>query len=449
MTTPALAFTREIPIRHRVDVLVAGGGPAGVTAAVAAARHGASVMIVEQTGALGGLGTSGLVPGFCTMTDGEHLLADGLGREVIDRLRARNGTGPDDRPERWWGIPFQAEALKIVYDEMVAEAGITLRLYTTLADVVMDNHRITTAVVCGRGGLYGIGAKVFVDATGDAMLSMLAGASWELGDDHGHTQSPTLVSLFTNVDWGAFLAFQKETGQGNNLQQTLKQAIDDGVFTYADMHHSGAWHVGHHMAGMNVNHVFGVNGTDDRQLTDATIEGRRLVQEHVRFYRQYVPGFEHLELATTGSLLGVRETRRVVGHYVLCADDFLAQSSFGDEIGRYNYPIDIHCSDPSRESYEAFKKEFTQEYRYKEGESYGIPYRSLVPTGPTNALVAGRCFSTDRKMQGSIRVMPCCFITGQAVGVAAAMCAAADTPAVDVDTDALRDRLRELGAYIP
>jgi len=145
----------------------------------------------------------------------------------------------------------------------------------------------------------------------------------------------------------------------------------------------------------------------------------------------------------------VRETRRVVGEYVLSADDFLARRSFPDEIGRYNYPIDIHLSSGSREEYRRFEKEFFQEYRLGRGESYGIPYRSLVPKNVANLLVAGRCFSTDRKMQGSTRVMPCCFITGQAAGTAAALCAEQGVAPKTLDAEALRARLREAGAHIP
>jgi hypothetical protein len=151
----------------------------------------------------------------------------------------------------------------------------------------------------------------------------------------------------------------------------------------------------------------------------------------------------------TAAILGVRETRRIVGEYGLNVDDFVARRSFEDEIGRHNYSIDIHRSSPSIEDYETLVEEFTQGYRLGKGESFGIPYRSLVPKGPDNLLVAGRCISTDRMVQGSIRVMPGCLITGQAAGAAAALCTREDVAPRELDASLLRNLLKEQGAYLP
>lgn len=297
--------------------------------------------------------------------------------------------------------------------------------------------------------MYGLKAKVFVDATGDATLSFFAGVPCKVGGEKGETQAPTLCSVFANVGWDKYRAFLKMTAQGGDLRQTLEKAISEGAFTVPDIHLPGAFRTGNKVASMNAGHIYGVNCIRDAEITGAMFQGRRVVQEFLDFYRRYVPGFENAELVSTAPLLGVRETRRIVGEYVLNLQDFLQRRSFPDEIGRYSYPIDIHPSSPSHEDFEAFERKFGKELRYANGESYGIPYRSLVPKGVENLFVAGRCISTDREMQGSTRVMPCCFITGQAAGTAAALCAKEGIPNTQLDYHILRRQLRKDGAYVP
>lgn len=156
-----------------------------------------------------------------------------------------------------------------------------------------------------------------------------------------------------------------------------------------------------------------------------------------------------MELVSTGAILGIRESRRIIGDYILNVEDFKNRAVFDDEIGRYCYPIDIHASKPDPAAYKKFEEEFTKTYRYNKGESYGIPYRCLVPKNLSNVLVAGRCISSDRYIQGSVRVMPGCYITGQAAGTAAAIAVAGNTHTRGFDTELLRKKLRDMGAYLP
>ena len=453
MSDYTIRYSKDLPVRHRVDVCVLGGGPAGVAAAVAAARGGASVLLVEQTGCLGGMGTSGLVPGFCTFTDNVNILVGGIGMEVIERLADAGGLLPGaqvrrDHPEDWQGIPFQPEALKRVYDAMVADAGVRLRFATALVDVVSDGGSVHCAVVSGKEGSYAVKASVYVDCTGDAQLCWLAGGRTELGDERGDTQGMTLCSVFVNVDWARY-STEWAQDSGSRRQDALDRAVADGHFRAPDLHHPGIWRQTDTVGGANVGHVYGSSGVSDEDLTAAYIEGRLLAQEYIGFYRKYVPGFENAELAATGGLMGVRETRRVMGDYELTVDDFERRAVFPDEIGRYNYPIDIHRSTNSADDYEEFEEEFRSRWRLGPGESYGIPYRCLCPADLDNVLVAGRCISTDRSVQGSVRVMPGCYLTGQAAGTAGAMAVAKDGMPSHVDSTLLRERLREDGAYLP
>ncbi|NMA19343.1 MAG: FAD-dependent oxidoreductase [Lentisphaerae bacterium] len=192
-----------------------------------------------------------------------------------------------------------------------------------------------------------------------------------------------------------------------------------------------------------------MDGTDERSITKFLIEGRARMPEFERFYREYVPGYENLELVGTGSLMGIRESRRIQGDYVLNVEDFKRRAVFPDEIGRYCYPVDIHPAKPTADAYAAFEEEFRRNLRYQKGESYGIPYRCLIPRNVSNLLVAGRCISCDQKMQASIRVMPGCCITGQAAGMAAALCCEGKVNPRELKVGDLQQRLKKIGAWLP
>ena len=439
-----LHFGRDIPVRHQVDVFVAGGGPAGLAAALAAARAGRSVYLAEGTGCFGGMGTSGLVPAFMQFGDGQRFVAGGIGREVYDRLWDAGGTGPrDDRKHPNHACAINAEVLKRVYDDMVlSEKNIRFTFFTQVLALQKDGSRPTHAVCHGKSGLFAVQSRMFVDGTGDGDLAVWAGAGFDKGDEHGAMMPGTLCSQFANIDWPAVVA------SGVRPSEAIERALADGVFTKPDRHVPGIWATGRDTGGGNIGHAFGVDGTDERSLTEAMLDGRRTLPEFLRFYREYRPGFQQLALTASGALLGIRETRRIVGDYRMTVDDFQNRASFEDEIGRYSYPVDIHPSRPGKETYQAFLHEFTT-LRYQPGETYGIPYRILRPQGLSNLLVAGRCVSTDRAMQASIRVMPACFLTGQAAGLAAAMACDHGEDTRSVPVADLQQQLKRLGAYLP
>jgi hypothetical protein len=432
--------SRDVEVVADAEIVVCGGGPAGIAAAVAAARFGRSALLIEQLGCLGGLGTAGMVPVFCPSTDGEKVIARGICKEVIDELARRMGV-----PVNYDWFPIDYEILKLIYDELVLDSGAQLLLATTLVDVATEASTVEAVVVGTRTGLKAITGRVFIDCTGDGNVSDWAGAPYAIGGEAAELMGPTLCSTFSNVNWGQYDAAVKA---GRSARSIWLSLMAEGQAPLPEWHFVGAMKAGPTRSGNNLGHTYGVVGIAEQSLTEGYVEGRRLARVYLEFFREHVPGFENAELSATAELLGVRETRRVMGDYVLSFEDYKARASFPDEIGRFAYPVDIHSATTDPEAQKRVEEEL-RETRLGKGESYGIPYRSLIAQKLSNLLVAGRCMSADRQVQSSIRVMPGCFVTGQAAGAAAALAVEGTTTIRDIDTRRLREVLRSQDAYIP
>ena len=416
-----LTYERSVPLYAAGDVIVVGGGPSGVAAAVTAARNGSRVLLLEQSGTLGGASALAMVAELMNFDDGEHFLSSGFGKEVFERL------GLEITKKRAWHN-VRYESLKRVYDALVIEAGVEVLFYSRLVDVITEEGKIRYAILSGPDGLLAIQGKVFVDCTGAGFLSYLAGADYAYGDAKGHTMSATICSLWGGID------FSRKPEDG----KFYAQAYRDGIFSQYDSALPGIKknypEVG--VGGGNVGHCFGVDDRDIKSLSSAMLKGRQILAEYERYYREYVPGCEKAVLLKSADFIGIRESRRILCEYTLTAESFFSKEPFYDEIGRYSYPVDIHPMSPDQSGMAGFCEAVS--IRHEDGDSYSIPYRCLVPKGVDNLLVAGRCIGADRAMQASTRVIPCCYITGQAAGAAAALCIQEDSPARDISIPALK-----------
>ena len=430
-----ITYTKSLPVKMEVDIFIAGGGPAGIAAAVTAARAGCSVFAAEMFGAFGGAASQALVPAFMQFSDGVNFLAGGFGQEVRDYIKENAPEAA--RPYCPDGIPV--ETLKLCYDHMAVESGVRFSFFTSVIDVIQENGRCTHAVCAAKGETFAVKASYFIDCTGDGDLCVLAGASFKKGSETGEMMAATLCGLWSNIDWSRVIPPDS---------RALEQAFTDGVFTNEDRHLPGMWRISKGLGGSNAGHVYDVDGSLSDSLTQAMLKGRRQLLEYRSYYRGYLCGYEETELVISASYPGIRETRRIDGDYELCLDDFFSRAVFDDEIGRYAYPIDIHAGRNTKEGFDEYEKKFTQ-LRYEDGESYGIPYRSLLVRGLDNVLTAGRCICTDRSMESSVRVMPGCFITGQAAGMAAALAAKQKTSLRGFSVKHLQSALKAIGAFLP
>lgn len=443
---------RTLPCVDTYDVIVAGGGPAGCTAAAAAAREGARTLLIEATGALGGMGTSGLVPAWCPFTDKEKIIYRGMAEKVLRDCMAGMPHVPKDRYD--W-TPIDPERLKGIYDDLVTGHGADVLFNTFITAVETDDaKRITALIAAHKGGLTAYTAKVFVDATGDADLAAWAGAAYEQGDpDDGDLQPATLCFILGNVDMYAY-------AWCGNPRPAMERILAEGHHPLIPDSHACNNIVGPGAIGFNAGHLWEVDNTDPVSVSKGLIEGRKIASAFRDAMAEYLPkAFANAWLAQTAPLLGIRETRRIIGDYILTEDDFKSLRSFDDEIARNCYFIDVHHKKSEVALFNhgakhgndgALKELKIGRYDLNPGESHGIPYRCLTPKGLPNVLVAGRSISTDRVTQGSTRVMPVCLVMGEAAGTAAAMAAATPAPDVHtVDTDKLRARLREMGAWLP
>jgi hypothetical protein len=440
---------RQIPLDDSWDVIVLGGGPAGCAAAAAAGREGAKVLLVEQTGSLGGMGTSALVPAWTPFSDKEKIIYRGLAERVFNETKAGM---PHVKKDALDWVAIDAERLKRVYDDLVTQYGVTVLFNTFFSAAEAEDGSVKAVIVSNKAGLSAKSAKVYVDCTGDADLAAWAGAQFHKGDDSGDASNlmpATHCFLLANVDEYAY-----RTGpamHAANSNSPHHAMVASGKFPNIPDVHICNNSVGPGVVGFNAGHVYAVDSTDPGSVSRAMMTGRKIAADFRDGLADCYPSaFGNAFLVQTGSLMGVRESRRIVGDYELTLEDYLARRSFDDDVCRNSYFIDVHAKVQS--AFNDLKKAHEWEkttFRYAPGESHGVPYRCLTPKGLTNVLVAGRSISCEQIVQGSVRVMPCCLAMGEAAGIAAAMAASGDGDVRGISVEKLQSRLREEGAYLP
>lgn len=450
---------------HKADVVVVGGGPSGLCAAIAAARQGVSVILVEKGNCCGGMATQGLVGPFMTCYDkeGKEQIIKGLFSEIVKNLvdrgyaldpkDVRNGTGYTS-----WIVlghdhvtPFEAEGLKLVADDMLVKAGVKILYHTSYLESIKDGDQLTGIVVASKSGIQRIDAKVFVDCSGDADVAFRSGVKCEMGNEElGKTQPASMFFHIGNVKFEDLEAdimanihnfYRKDGINYRSLHWRVSEARANGDWPMENRVSLGVFRMPKEDEwAINTSRIMNIDSTDNESLTRAEIEGRIQAEQIFQFLRKYVPGCENATLKATGAHVGIRESRHIAGEYRLVAEDLLQCKVPEDSILVAANSVDVHGRfGPSSNEYVAIEG----------GSYYGVPYRCLVPLGVDGLLVAGRCISASSTAAGAIRVMPPCMALGQAAGTAAALSIKEGCTVRALDSQLLRRTLVADGAYLP
>jgi FAD-dependent oxidoreductase family protein len=431
---------RDVPVIARPDVLVAGGGSAGIAAACSAARQGIEVMLIDANGFLGGTLTGVTLGGIC----GTHAIVDdarlgrvvgGLWLEVEERLAARGAILPPKRHGRIIGVPYESVALKLAADEMLDTYGVRVLLHTMAVAVAAGGARVNAVIVENKAGRSAIVPRVVVDCTGDGDVAARAGARYQVGDGH-ETQYGSTMFRLGGVD-------HERAGRLSraDIRERLEQAFDDGYplpRTATGVHLNpldGVVHLNVTKLGDREGRPF--NLLDPWQLTEAEREGRRQVQLYEEVFRRYIPGFEDARVIDIGARVGIRETRLIEGDAVLEEAHVRGCVKPDDRIACSAWPLENHG-----------RGRATQWDFLPDGEYYGIPWGCLVVKGFDNLLVAGRNLSASHVAQASARVAATCMAMGEAAGTGAAMSLAHEARIRSVAVKDLQARLAHDGAIL-
>lgn len=413
----------------KFDVLVAGGGFAGTAAAISAARGGKKVILFDKFNAPGGAAAVNLVTPFMPYwtinkeRNKREYLTGGIFSEIVGKLRELGAMEGDDK--------FSDEYLKLVLNRMIKEAGVTVLYHAYLKDVEKEGKSIKSVTVSALGQEIKIAADTFIDATGDGVLSYLAGCSFMLGRNGDNLCQPmTLCFRAANVDVGRFYAEMPEMQKLYKEKQSSGEIRNprENILTFV-VPAKGIIH-------FNTTRVVKLNPTDPFDVTEAEFAAREQVFELFDLLKASFSSMKDADLIMTAAGIGVRESRMIEGEHILTANDLKECTKFPDSVARGNYDIDIHNPEGTG----------TSHYYFAPGEYYTIPYRSLTVKDADNLLVAGRCISADHEAQASIRIMPICASTGEAAGIAASL--APGGKVKEVDIKALRERLTASGALI-
>lgn len=463
----------EVKMREGYDVVVVGGGTAGSIAGIAAARTGARTLLVEQYGSLGGVLTLGM--SLKGVNDGQGCKAlGGIGEELIERARAMDGATVVSAHPRHGSIMGQdPEAMKLSLIEMVRSSGLNLLLHSFLVDALVAGPTIQAIRVANKAGLEIIPAKCFVDCTGDADLAAAAGAKFVFGREADAQMQPvSAIFRVGGVDldktWAYLEAhpedfetpagyvgdeysvakFRSKPGVGvAGFRSLIRKARAAGDFTIPrdDMGFNPL--VGRREVTINITRVHGIDGTNPDDLTRAEIESQLQIIEGARFLRKYVPGFDGCYVVSSPFQVGVRETRRILGRYVLTKEDVKAGRDFPDQVARGAYPLDIHDVGQAAAQPAGHVSGGGTELSMID-RSYGIPARCLIAQGVDNLLVAGRALSATHEAAGSARGQPVCMATGHAAGTIAALAAHGSTSPSSLDVATVQAELRRQNAVL-
>lgn len=413
----------------KFDVLVAGGGFAGTAAAISAARGGKKVILFDKFNAPGGAAAVNLVTPFMPYwtinkeRNKREYLTGGIFSEIVGKLRELGAMEGDDK--------FSDEYLKLVLNRMIKEAGVTVLYHAYLKDVEKEGKSIKSVTLSALGQDIKIAADTFIDATGDGVLSYLAGCSFMLGRNGDNLCQPmTLCFRAANVDVGRFYAEMPEMQKLYKEKQSSGEIRNprENILTFV-VPAKGIIH-------FNTTRVVKLNPTDPFDVTEAEFAAREQVFELFDLLKASFSSMKDADLIMTAAGIGVRESRMIEGEHILTANDLKECTKFPDSVARGNYDIDIHNPEGTG----------TSHYYFAPGEYYTIPYRSLTVKDADNLLVAGRCISADHEAQASIRIMPICASTGEAAGIAASLAPGGRVKYVDIA--ALREKLKAAGALI-
>lgn len=445
---------RAIEIIENIDVLVAGGGPAGIGAAVGAAKTGASVMIVENMGSFGGMWTNGMVitlAGFNSWLRPYRRCVAGVMEEWIKLAEEKGGV----ENNRSWVLSSDPEIMKLAADRLLEKYGIKCLLHTWIADTIVEDNAVKGVIIENVDGRKAIMAKVVIDCTGNGDVMARAGAEFKIADE---LQPMTLPFFIAEVEPAGEIPYEEELiipfgpepgylGKEGLAYSSRRRdiGIDINNPTLANAYEKGElpYFGGPWFGGLRVNYpwvnttrVYG-SAVNARELTDAEIEARRDAHTIANYYRSHCKGFEKSWIMSTSATIGIRETRRLVGEYVMTRDDIVNPEKTADSIALGVWPIDIHPPKGQNGAHDMYVP-----------LPYPIPYRSLVPKQIDNLLVAGRCISTEREALGTIRVGATCGATGHAAGIAAALAVINDTTPRNIDVAALQAELKNQNAII-
>ncbi|GIP12820.1 FAD-dependent oxidoreductase [Paenibacillus macerans] len=441
------------------DVVVTGAGPAGIAAAIAAGRQGASVILIERYGFVGGMSTAaGVYPWMTFHTQRGERVIGGIAQEIVERLMERGGSPGHLRDTVGFVhtlTPYHPEIYKVLAVDMLREAGVKLVSHSFVDEVEREGEHIRSVTLTGKSGRIKVSGAMFVDASGDADVAYLAGAPTLQGrEGDGLSQPMTMKFRMRGVDVEAIrkamLADRENFYHKTPFAELELERIPlTGVSGFYKEWKAGGVPINRDQVLffigpekdevlINCTRVQGLSATDVEELTLAEEEGRKQVLMMAEFLQARVPGFAKASISSVAPQIGIRESRRIDGLYRLTMEDVVAGRHFEDGIAKSGYPVDLH--DPSGKGVMAAAIE--------NDASYSIPYRCLVARGPVNLLAAGRCISTTHEALATTRLTPSCMATGEAAGTAATLACKAGIAAAEVDTSQLREMLQAQGAIV-